>query len=210
MKRRKIILDEVTINFEQLVFEMKDNKEHFKQLCKDETDILKKCILCKRYLNSQVSSPILETYIKNKFKINRAIDSTSGDGLSLNKKNIEIKVSLGSNDGQMNFVQIRPHHKIDYYLFLCYNMHEETIGKIYWFLIPSDDLYELLPEYGGYAHNSVEENGKITLEKIYDKNQYEYCLRPNPVKKDTQKCKKLWNIFINKYNFTEEEIIKKI
>ena len=89
-------------------------------------------------------------------------------------------------------------------------MNEETIGKIYWFLIPSDDLYELLPEYGGYAHNSVEENGKITLEKIYDKNQYEYCLRPNPVKKDTQKCKKLWNIFINKYNFTEEEIMKKI
>jgi hypothetical protein len=69
MKRRKIITEEVIHNFEQLVLEMKNDKKYFKDLCKKETDILKKCILCKRYLNSQASSPILESYIKTKFNI---------------------------------------------------------------------------------------------------------------------------------------------
>jgi hypothetical protein len=210
MKRRKIITEEVIHNFEQLVLEMKNDKKYFKDLCKKETNILKKCILCKRYLNSQASSPILESYIKTKFNITKPLNAISGDGISPKQKNIEIKVSLGSSDGQLNFVQLRPHHVIDYYLFLCYNLYEETIGKIYWFLVPSKELYELLPEYGGYAHNSLEENGKITINNIYGDNKYEYALRTNPTKENKQKSKRLWNILIEKYNTSEEDIIKMI
>ena len=183
------------------------NNEEILKICKNEKDILRQCILCKYYLSSNKWSLILQESIKNKFNINKSMNNTSGDGL-INGKNIEIKVSLGDSLGNFNFVQLRPSHKIDYYLFLVYNLHEpkSDLGKIYWFLTEANELYKLVPKYGGYAHGTKKINGEITLENIL-KNNYEYSLRPNPFSNENDKKKKLWNEMI-KYIKTEREIKK--
>ena len=51
---------------------------------------------------------------------------------------------------------------------------------------------------------------KITINNIYGDNKYEYALRTNPTKENKQKSKRLWNILIEKYNTSEEDIIKMI
>jgi len=195
------------MDLKELVFSMR-NEDIFYKECLNEQDTLTKCIMCKKYLSSNKWGIVLEQFIKNKFNISPPIDKTSGDGV-LYGKNIEIKVSLGTLDGQFNFVQLRPEHKIDYYIFLAYDMFKEDLGKIYWFLCPSKELYELIPEYGGYAHGSVENLGKITRENLYRKN-IEYCLRPNSVKHEYTKQRRLWEKLIEKFSVEEENIEFKI
>lgn len=206
-------LDEIVKNFrmettekdlekdlEKMVMNFRMDKSEIKNLCINEKNLLKQCILCKNYLSAQQWSGIMENRIKEIFDIKQKINSTSGDGI-INKNNIEIKASLGDIKGTFNFVQLRPGHSIKYYIFLTYDAYESTLGKIYWFLISSIDLYKLLPLYGGYAHGTIEKNGRITLENI--SKECEYSLRPNPIKKD--KSKKLWDELL-KYNKTEDEI----
>ena len=104
-------------------------------------------IFCKRYLSSNEFGLVFEKYIKNILNIEKSRDKVSGDGI-LNDKNVEIKVSLGDKKGQLNFVQIRPDHNVQYYIFICYNLFEDKIGKDYIFLFPSNRLYDLIPKYG--------------------------------------------------------------
>lgn len=170
--------------------------------------ILHQCLLYKYHSSPSQWSIKLEKAVKQKFNILKSETNTSGDGI-INNKKIEIKVSLGDMKGQLNFVQIRPGHDIDFYLFLGFNLFEYTnnleIGKIYWFLIPSKQLYNLLPEYGGYAHGTLIKNGKITLENISKHKSLEYCLRPNPTKLKS-KCRTLWDKLMA-YNRSENEIM---
>jgi hypothetical protein len=191
------------INYRDIVNTLR-NPKNYLEICKNETDTLKKCILCKKYLSSNQWSLLLEKFVKDKFHITNAIDSMSGDGVSINGKNIEIKISLGTKDGQFNFVQLRPQHNIDYYLILVYNMFEDELGKIYWFLCKPSDLYDLLPQYGGYAHGSISKLRKITINSII-RNNYEYSLRPNCLKKKT-KAYKLWCIMKEKFIINENDI----
>ena len=127
------------MNYKLIVNELKDSSFNILTKCINEPDILKQCILCKRFLSSNQWSMILEKSIKKKFNIGKSLNNISGDG-RVNSKNIEIKVSLGDKKGQFNFVQLRPGHSIDYYLFLTYNLFEDDLGKIYWFLIPPEKL----------------------------------------------------------------------
>lgn len=184
------------------------NKENFVDICNKETNLLYKCIFCKKYLTSQQWSRLLEKHIKKTFSLNKAIDNISGDGLSKNNKKIEIKISLQDKNGQFNFVQIRPDHNIDYYILLCYNLFETKFGKIYWFLCPSKDLYELLPKYGDYAHGTKTRLGEIKDDNIHGHN-HEYVLRPNPLIKKS-KSKQLWDVLIEKFSNTEEGILSKL
>ena len=55
----------------------------------------------------------------------------------------------------------------------------DDLGKAYVFKVPSEDLYELVIEYGGYAHGTCEKLGKITKDNIKGRN-CEYALRCNP------------------------------
>lgn len=169
------------------------NKKHVK-LIMNEKDILKKVILCKYYLSSQKWS--IQNYIKEIFNIKNPIDNISGDGYTESKLNIEIKISLNSD--KFSFVQIRPDHNIDYYLFLVYNLYEDGLGKVYWFLIPSKELYDLIIIYGSYAHSTTKKLGKINKDNMFGKN-YEYALRFNMKHK-------IWSIFTSKYNKNIEEI----
>jgi len=174
-------------------------------VCKNETDTLRKCILCKAYLSSNQWSVLLEQFIKQKFKMSRTQNNVSGDGITTKDLNVEIKVSLGADNGQVHFVQIRPDHKVDYYLMLVYNVHEGDLGNTYWLLCKSEELYALLPEYGGYAHGTIEKLGKITMDNIYGRN-CEYALRPNPIAKVGTKVKRLWDTMTDMFSVTEEDI----
>ena len=114
-------------------------------------------------------------------------------------------MSLGDKKGQLNFVQLRPDHKIDYYIFLCYDLFYGKIGKIYWFFLKSDDLYELIPKYGGYSHGTISVLGKINCDNIHGRH-CEYSLRPNPTKRKACKSRKLWDLLVEKFNTTPHGI----
>ncbi len=193
------------INIKDIVNEFRNKSNDKKNLCINEQNILYKCIYCRKYLSSNEWSPLLEKYVKNLFILKNKENNISGDALSLNNYKIEIKVSLGQTNGQFNFVQIRPDHDISYYIFLIYNCFEDEYGKIYWFLIPSNDLYDFVLKYGSYAHGTIKKLGKISKDNFYNKNN-EYCLRPNCIKKKTIGYI-LWNEII-KYKKTEQEIFK--
>lgn len=194
--------------YTNIVKELRKNTNKVK-ICHDELDTVRKCLLCRFYLSSMQWGPLLERFIKEKFKIGKPKNSTSGDGCSPKQKNIEIKVSLGTAQGTFNFVQIRPDHSIHYYLFLAYDLHFGKEGKIYWFLCNAQELYKLIPQYGGYAHGTVAKFGKITLRNMKGRNM-EYALRPSPSSRQGSNPYKLWQIMMKKFHVSENVIKKTI
>lgn len=165
------------------------------------SDVLTVCIeSC--FLSSQKRSPFLEKYIKNKFKIKPPKNSTSGDGVSKKGYNVEIKVSLGG--GAYNFVQIRPDHDIDFYLFLCYDYNIGKTGEISWFLIPEKKMTELILFTKCYAHGTIAKLGKICRKNIKGHNN-EYAIRISS--KTKGKSKEVWKK-LQEFSTTEEKIKK--
>ena len=102
------------------------------------------------------------------------MDEISGDGHK-NGINYEIKTSIYSKNGRLNFIQIRPDHSIDYYIFCCYNLWEGDIGKAFILKIPSEDLHKIFPQYSGYAHGTFLRWGKITENNLKDRNCEFFC-----------------------------------
>lgn len=157
--------------------------------CELLTDI---CILGREYLSPQGTS--MESIIKQHLNIGPKIDETSGDGCK-NNINYELKVSIHSINSKLNFVQIRPDHNVQYYILIGYNMYDpidQNKGKGYIFKVPSDNMYDLIIKYGGYAHGTKKVLGDtITLENLKGRN-CEYALRCNP---NSKKGKDyiLWN-----------------
>ncbi len=155
------------------------NPEDVLSICSKEIDIVKKCALCRYYLSSQKWSILLEHYIKNIFDLNDRISNLHGDA-SISNKSIEIKVSLGTGDSKrysFNYVQLRPSHNIDMYIFVAYNLYYGECGKVHFFLINKSDMENLICEFGTYAHGSKKELGKITSHSIIA-DKREYALRP--------------------------------
>jgi hypothetical protein len=163
------------------------------ELIKQEKTITGKCILARKYLNPQSNE--LESICKADLNIDKAVNSTSGDG-NKNGINYEIKASIHGQNSKLNFVQIRPDHDIDYYIFIAYNMYENDTndGKAHVFKIPSYIVYELIVRFGGYAHGTCVALGKITSENIKNRN-CEYALRCDPNAKKG-KSFNLWNEFM--------------
>ena len=137
---------------------------------------LRECfILSKDFLNPQSYGDILEKNIIRHLMGNKIIDELSGD-IEVNNKNIEVKVSIEGVGPGFNFVQIRPNHDVQYYLFVAYSFSND---ELYIILIPSKEMKDLVLKYGGYAHGTIKKNGLIT-EENYNKNKhYEYAIRPN-------------------------------
>jgi len=170
----------------------KQDKSHILKKIFNESTLTGKCIIARNYLTPQ--STDFETICKNDLKIGPSINETSGDGHK-NGINYEIKASIHSSKSKINFVQIRPDHNIDYYIFIAYNMYEnETIGNAHIFKIPSNNVYELIIRYGGYAHGTCNVLGQITIDNIKGRN-CEYALRCDPNAKKG-KSFELWNEFI--------------
>lgn len=160
---------------------------------KKSSSLLEKCILIRNYIKPQ--SIIIEQIIKNDLLIGEPIDSISGDGCK-NGIRYEIKYSGHAKYSKLNFVQIRPQHNIDYYIFIAYLLYSDTsdIGEAYIFKIPAKNIYKLIVEYGNYAHGTKLVQKNITLENL-QKNNYEYALRCNPFA-STGKSVALWNEFL--------------
>lgn len=150
-----------------------------KQLMVDAPTLLEKCIINR--CESSPTSDVFEQVIKHDLKLENAPDKMSGDA-SKNGLNIEIKCSTHAKDSSFNFVQIRPDHNVHFYLFVGYNLwhaDRQALGKEYLFKIPSEDLYNMVVEHGGYAHGSKMVLPAITLATMKG-NGYEYALRVNP------------------------------
>ena len=140
------------------------------------------CIIYK--LSSQQYGLLLERFIRIKFnyKKNKAEDCT-GD-CSKDGKNSEVKVSLGgATHTKFNFVQIRLSHDCDIYIFTAYHLSVKNVdleGELYIFKVPKIEIKKIIVSYGGYAHRTIKELGKITIDSINDeKTIKEYAIRPS-------------------------------
>lgn len=129
-------------------------------------------------MSSQQWGPYLEQSYINRFNLSRIKSNAHGDAKTADGKYIEIKISLGSKNGNINIVQIRPDHTIDSYLIIVYDEHTGVMGTVRYVLIPSANLYNLIPLYGSYAHGTTDKHGAITNANIKGRN-LEYALRPN-------------------------------
>jgi len=164
-----------------LVFDMRasdcKNKEYILEKITKQKTLTGKCIMARNYLTPQ--STDLETLCKKDLKICKPLNSTTGDGHK-NGINYEIKASVHAQKSKLNFVQIRPDHNIDYYILIGYNMYEnDSIGKGHIFKVPSEVMYRLVINYGGYAHGTCSVLGTITYDNIKGRN-CEYALRCDP------------------------------
>lgn len=154
-------------------------------------DLWEKCVLLRKYTSPQ--STDAEKMILRDLEIDSPVDKVSGDGKK-GKINYEIKVSVHDTKCMLNIRQIRPHHNVDYYILVSFNLLEGDYGEAYVFKVPVKIIYELVAEYGGYTHGTVERNGKITPKSIIDpEKDFEYSLSANPNGSEESKSKKLWN-----------------
>lgn len=167
----------------------------FERIENEET-LTGKCILCRNYLNPQSGGSAFERFIKKDLEIGPAINEISGDGhKKQNGNNYEIKVSLWSKNSEINYLQIRPHHNIDYYIFVAYNLYEDGptgIGNAHIFKVPANDVYGLIIKYGtSCAHGTISENGIPNIDNIRN-TKCEYALRANSTAKKGKKLE-CWN-----------------
>lgn len=160
-------------------------------------------IYCKiNNLSGQFTGPILEKYVKIKYKmIKNTVSSCTGD-LKHNKNNIEIKASNGGKtNNKFNYVQLRMNHNCNYILTAYYISYDnlEKLGELYIFKLTKDNIKQIIVKYGNYAHGTIDKLGHITIDDLNDlNNQKEYALRP----KYGDKC---WNELLN-YRIEENEI----
>ncbi len=134
-------------------------------------------------LSAQQYGPLLEKYIRTKFNyIKNKAEDCIGD-CSKDGKNSEVKVSLGgATHSKFNFVQIRPSHDCDTYILTAYHLSADNVeseGDLFVFKVPKADIKQIVMSYGGYAHGTIKEHGKITIDSLNDeKSIKEYALRP--------------------------------
>jgi len=134
-------------------------------------------------ISGQKSGLLLEQKFREdlNWKKNKASEA-NGDLKDKKGLNVEVKISLGSgpNNDKFNYVQLRPHHKIDYYLLTAYKLDKTNVeknGELYIFKIPKKIVNTLIVKYGTYAYGTKKKLGEITLNKLKEK-EYEYTLRP--------------------------------
>lgn len=176
------------MNTEDIVKRLKDHLTlahitHEEQIMKSDTlkDAHIYCVI--HAISAQQYGPLLEKFIQTKFNYikNKAEDCT-GD-CSKDGQNVEIKVSLGgATHSKFNYVQIRPFHHCDYILTAYHLSFEnvESLGELYIFKIPTTEMKKIVVMYGGYAHGTTKELGKITLDSINDESSMkEYVIRPS-------------------------------
>ena len=146
-------------------------------------DIKQAHIYCKEnLLSGQVSGPLIENYIKEKYTMEKNKASLCIGDLHLNQTNVEIKVSNGGKDNnKFNYVQLRMNHACDYIL-TAYYIHAsnlDLLGELFIFRLNKKELKALILKYGGYAHGTIQKLGPITSEDLDNvTNDKEYAIRP--------------------------------
>lgn len=173
--------ERVKLLIEHLTNSKVNHEEHIMKLATlKEANIY--CVL--HNVSAQQYGHLLEKFIHTKFNYikNKSKDCT-GDCIK-DGMNTEVKVSLGcTTHTKFNFVQIRPSHDCEMYILTAYHLSKEnaeTEGDLYIFKVPKTDIKNMVVSYGGYAHGTIKEHGKITIDNLNDeKNKKEYALRPN-------------------------------
>jgi hypothetical protein len=197
-----------TVNCEQLARDLiNESSEIFAKKAiiqaKESENLWEKCLILRKFTSPQ--STIAEKLIRHDLKIDKPLNNTSGDGIK-NKIRYEIKVSLHDKKCNVNIRQIRPHHTVEFYIIVAFNLFEGELGEAYILKIPAVELYKLIANYGGYTHGTVDKNGPITLESILNnKNLFEYSLSPEPNATKGTKANRLWQEFLkHKVEYKEE------
>ena len=149
----------------------KSEKEKELSSAKTPRDV---CVIAKTYFTAQSYGPQLERWVKKYLLLDKKLDSTSGDA-SINSVGIEIKCSIQDQKGGFNYVQLRPHHTHEFYILLSYSIF---MDEAMWHCVPHESMNSLIESYGGYAHGTITQNGKINKDSILA-NKYEYAIRPN-------------------------------
>lgn len=129
-------------------------------------------IYCKiNNLSGQVSGPLIEKFMKNKYNMVKNNSSLCIGDLYYKEigKKFEIKTSNGGKThNKFNFVQLRMNHNCDY-LFTAYyldNSNINTLGELFIFRITKIDIKQLVLKYGTYAHGTLSKLGLITSEDL--------------------------------------------
>jgi hypothetical protein len=140
-------------------------------------------IYCKvNNLCGQITGPLIEQYIENKYKMLKNNKSSCVGDLQHNSTNYEIKVSNGGKTNNcFNFVQLRMNHRCEYLLSAFYLNKDniESLGELFVFRLNKDNIKSLIELYGGYAHGTKNKLGAITRKELdNEENDKEYALRP--------------------------------
>jgi len=148
-----------------------------------ETNIKQAHIYCKiNQLSGQVSGPLIEYYIQNKYKMTKNKASLCIGDLKYCEINFEIKVSIGGKDNnKFNYVQLRINHVCEYILTAYYidDDNIDKLGELFIFKLNKENIKKIILQYGGYAHGTVQKLGPITLEDLENElNDKEYAIRP--------------------------------
>ena len=139
------------------------------------------CVL--NQLSGQVSGPLLEHYIQNKYDMIKNKSSLCIGDLQHNQTNLEIKISTGGKDyNKFNYVQLRMNHNCEY-LLTAYYLSDDNVdttgGELFIFKLNKTDMKKMILNYGGYAHGTIQKLGPITEEDLNDTtNDKEYAIRP--------------------------------
>jgi hypothetical protein len=169
------IIEIIDLTMEERIQRLKEHLSFSK--IKHEEQILKLSSLKQAHtyciihnVSAQQYGPLLEQFIRVHYGyVKNKAESCTGD-CSKDGKNVEIKVSLGgATHTKFNYVQLRPSHDCQTYIFTAYHLSPENVdseGELYVFKIPKKDIIKLIVAYGGYAHGTIKEHGRITEESL--------------------------------------------
>jgi hypothetical protein len=174
--------NETKIKLKQLLDSSCSNKIHTETILSLPT-LKDACIYCKyNNLSGQFTGPVLEKYIKTRYKMTKNNASLCNGDLKCDEINFEIKVSNGGKENnKFNFVQLRMNHNCEYILTAYYIDYTnlDNLGELYIFKLNKENIKPLIVKYGGYAHGTIGELGEITIDDLHDiDNPKEYALRP--------------------------------
>lgn len=173
--------------------------DHKQMIIKEPTlkDVHIYCLM--NQLSSQMFGRLIEDYIIRKFGF--VTEGSKNGDCQRNGEKFEIKVSMGGKTNDtFNFVQLRPFHGVDWYIFTAYHLSLENLdseGELYIFKISSKELNKLILDHGRLAHGRKQELGKITQRSIRS-GTTEFALRPRM----NDRC---WNELI-KFRITESDL----
>jgi hypothetical protein len=194
------LYNETKVKLKLLLDSSRSNKVHTDTIMRLST--LKEAHMYCKYnnLSGQFTGPVLEKYIKVKYKMTKNNASSCNGDLKCNDINVEIKASNGGKENnKFNYVQLRMNHDCEYILTAYYIDYSnlDNLGELYIFKLNKENIKLLIVKYGGYAHGTIGELGEITIEDLNDAtNPKEYALRP----KYGDKC------WIELLNFRIDEI----
>jgi len=162
---------------------LESSKRNYKGEILNQPDLKHAHIYCKiEKLSGQISGPLIESYIQQKFKMTKNNSSLCIGDLQHKDINIEIKSSFGGKEhNKFNYVQLRMNHDCEYILTAYYisELNLDELGELFIFRLNKEDIKKIILNHGSYAHGTIQKLGKITEEDLNNTmSDNEYVFRP--------------------------------